>query len=66
MDTTTQTSTTKSDTETVEATAMLASKHDMRDALLMASLGANVFVLTLWVAMQVTTAYDGVVLGFLK
>ncbi len=37
---------------------MLATEHDFKNALLLVSLGINVFVLCLWVALQVTPAYD--------
>lgn len=44
--------------------AMLATEHDLKDALLMASLSINLFVLSLWVALQVTTVYDAALMGF--
>lgn len=45
-------------------TAMLATERDFKDALLMVSITANLFILCLWVALQVTTAYDAALTSF--
>lgn len=56
--------TTDSTTDVMAPLAMLATEHDLKDALLMASLSINLFVLSLWVALQVTTVYDAALMGF--
>jgi hypothetical protein len=45
-------------------TAMLATEQDFKNALLMISLSINLFALSLWVALQVTTVYDAALTGF--
>ena len=59
------TNTTTDPTDDIMGTeAMLATEHDLKDALLMASLSVYLFVLSLWVALQVTTVYDAALMGF--
>jgi hypothetical protein len=60
----TNTTSSSSIDDVMSPVAMLATEHDLKDALLMASLSINLFVLSLWVAMQVTTAYDAALMGF--
>jgi len=38
---------------------------DLKDSLLVVSITANLFVLTAWIALQVTTQFDGQVSSFL-
>jgi len=44
---------------------MSSMSHDLRTALLIVSLVANLFIFTAWVALQVTTQYDAQVASFL-
>lgn len=44
---------------------MSSMSHDLKTALLIVSLVANLFIFTAWVALQVTTQYDTQVAGFL-
>lgn len=56
MDTTTPTSTIESvaEPQADKSLAVLESQHDMRDALLMASLAGNLFMVALWVTVKAT------------
>ncbi len=38
--------------------------RDLRDALLIVSLTANLFMVSLWVALQVTARYDDALIAF--
>lgn len=49
---------TKKTSEAVNQEALLQSERDFKDALLIVSVAANLFVLCLWVALQVTSRYD--------
>ena len=44
--------------------AVLQTERDFKDALLMVSITVNVFILCLWVALQVTTRYDSALTVF--
>lgn len=44
--------------EAVNQEALLQSERDFKDALLIVSITANLFVVCLWVALQVTSRYD--------
>ena len=44
---------------------MSSMSHDLKTALLIVSLVANLFIFTAWVALQVTTQYDTQVASFL-
>lgn len=44
--------------------AMLQTERDFKDALLMVSIAANLFVVSLWVALQVTSYYDDALVSF--
>lgn len=43
---------------------MLQTERDFKDALLMVSITANLFVVSLWVALQVTSYYDDALVSF--
>lgn len=52
--------------QTVKDTLVLnQTSQDFRNALLIVSVGINLFVLTAWIALQVTTVYDAQVAHFL-
>ncbi len=48
----------------VEKAAVLQTERDFKDALLLVSLTANVFALSLWVAMKATSQYDSALMTF--
>jgi len=47
------------------ALPMSSMSHDLKTALLIVSVVANLFIFTAWVALQVTTQYDAQVASFL-
>jgi hypothetical protein len=51
------------ETETMVITSHIA--QDFRNSVLIVSVVANLFVLTAWIALQVTTKYDSQVATFL-
>ncbi len=60
----TKTNTTTQSDDIMNPVAMLATERDFKDALLMVSITVNLFVLCLWVAVQVTTVYDTALTNF--
>lgn len=47
-----------------EQEIVLQTERDVRDALLIVSVAANLFVVCLWVALQVTSHYDASLSSF--
>lgn len=61
------TNTTKNES-TGMATEMVQASHmsqDLKTAVLIVSVVANLFIFTAWIALQVTTQYDTQIAGFL-
>jgi hypothetical protein len=51
-------------TEVSEPSAIMQTERDFKDALLTVSIFANLFMLCVWVALQVTTQYDTALASF--
>lgn len=61
----TNTNNTHSDATDQPALADMKMNQDLKHSILIVSLLVNMVVLTLWIALQVTTQYDGQVASFL-
>ena len=61
----TNTNNTFSDATDQPALADMKMNQDLKHSILIVSLLVNMVVLTLWIALQVTTQYDGQVASFL-
>jgi hypothetical protein len=61
----TNTNNTLSDPTDQPALADMKMNQDLKHSILIVSLLVNMVVLTLWIALQVTTQYDGQVASFL-
>jgi hypothetical protein len=61
----TNTNNTLSDATDQPALADMKMNQDLKHSILIVSLLVNMVVLTLWIALQVTTQYDGQVASFL-
>jgi hypothetical protein len=55
---------TKKLTESMSQEAVLQTERDFKDALLVVSMTANLFMVSLWVALQVTSRYDTSLMSF--
>lgn len=47
-----------------EPSAMVQTERDLKDAVLTVSIFANLFLLCIWVALQVTSQYDTALVSF--
>ena len=54
----------KKTTEATSQEAMFQTERDFKDALLIVSITANLFIVSLWVALQVTSRYDASLASF--
>ena len=52
------------ETPATEQVAVFHTTQDVKDAVLIVSLLVNLFVLCLWIALQVTTSYDSSLVSF--
>lgn len=49
----------------VDPSAIAQTERDFKDALMMVSIFANLFILCLWIAVQTTAQYDAALIDFL-
>lgn len=47
-----------------DMSALVQTERDLKDAVLMVSVFANLFILSLWVALKVTSEYDEALAAF--
>lgn len=52
--------------EAVVASQVRQTANDFRNALLIASLAVNFFILTSWLIVEVTSAYNGQIISYLQ
>lgn len=54
----------KNESDMGEPSAMVQTERDLKDAVLTVSIFANLFLLCIWVALQVTSQYDTALVSF--
>jgi hypothetical protein len=57
--------TTNTTSQTHDAAVVLGISQDLKNSILIVSVIANLYVLTAWIALQVTTQYDSQLANFL-